>query len=297
MMKKHIILSVLLVLVSCQSEETLDKNSVLSIDKIVQTDLDKWLIHNYVHPYNIEVEYQFAQESAFDSGLLYAPNASSVMPVAQAVKAMGWDLLQQEMGNSFKSVLPLYVRLYRGANKDDQGIERMSIASNSPLRMTLFRVDEFVAKDEASAIRLMRNFFNNYAKLLIWKKPYDKVSFEKLNYLPYRKDIQKGGNIYELNSVVGGYFSLSAARFDSDEDFAETVSVLLSYSPSQVDEMIRQAGVAVSQDAQDVEKARLYQKTLEAKRQFVVDYFKNEYHIDLYQLSYLSLEKRQAYLK
>lgn len=292
--------------VACQKRDALSATSVLSAQEQGDRELNQWIETHYVKPYNVEVAYRWASEGTFDQVLLYPPSSANVQEVLQAMRQIGFELFEQEMGTEFYNMLPLTIQLYGGVNDTNEDnkekvasevIEQMFISGNSPLKMTIFRVDEF-QKDETSVRRLMRNFFNNYAKLFIWKKPYDRETFEALNRFPYRKDIQKGGNIYEINSnVYNGFFSLSAARHNVDEDFTETVSMMLSFSPTQIDAMIEQAATPLSEDPKDVEDAQKARQILEAKRKFVTDYFKKEYHLDLNRLSYLCVEKRQAYLK
>lgn len=147
-------------------------------------------------------------------------------------------------------------------------------------------------------IRLSRNVQNNMAKLMAYHKKFDLEEFSNLNFRKYKlDDFGEKKEASELSSVpfYVGFYSFSAARYDVYEDFAETMSVLLSYPKHEVDQMIEYAATPADDYYKEVERARQAKKTLEAKRDFVTKYLKEEFDIDINVLNLQNLIRLKKY--
>jgi len=58
-LKITIIISALFSLFSCQKEEGLRDESVITYNKTLNTEFDQWIIENITTPYNVEVKYKW----------------------------------------------------------------------------------------------------------------------------------------------------------------------------------------------------------------------------------------------
>lgn len=295
-MKKYVLIIFLFSFFSCH-KETIDKTkTVLTIEKESNIALQKWINKSYTNPYNISVSYKWQNVSTYDESILYPPQQDKVKQVLEATKKLWLDLFKEKLTEDFiYDFLPLEIKLYGGANIED-GYESLNVGS-SPLTMSLFRVDSY-QKDQEHVYRLMRNIFNNYVKLLIWKKPFDRLAFQKYNRFPYSQNHQRGEDIYEKNVFDTGFYSLPASWVGVDEDFAETVSMILTHSTSEIDDMINEAStIPIGASYREIQERTETRRVLEWKRDFVIKYFKDQYNLDLYKLSYTSVIRMQNYLK
>ncbi|MBV7440363.1 putative zinc-binding metallopeptidase [Weeksellaceae bacterium TAE3-ERU29] len=302
-MKKYIIPSfaffVSLLFIQCSDDDSLREESVIQMQEKPNTELQTWIDETYQKPYNIEIAYQWSSESTFKNTLLYPPEEEKVKMYLKALKSVWIDLYNEMGGEDFiKNLSPTEIKLFGDANIDGFGVERLQVTEKSPFPFTLFRVNEF-QNNKQSVERLVRNVQNNTAKLMALRKPFDKEAFAKLNMRPYRlNDIGSGRDIYKIStSFYQGFYSFPAGRFSVDEDFAETLSVLLTYPKHEVDQMIEYASTPSDSYYKEVERARQAKVTLEAKRDFVAKYLKDKYDIDLYLLNIKSLVYIQNYLK
>lgn len=73
------------------------------------------------------------------------------------------------------------------------------------------------------------------------------------------------------------------------------MSVLLSYPKHEVDQMIEYAATPADDYYKEVERARQAKKTLEAKRDFVTKYLKEEFDIDINVLNLQNLIRLKKY--
>ena len=89
-MKRYIILTFVclgmaLALSSCR-KETLDPQSIITVDEQQQNDFDKWLEANYVYPYNIQVKYRYEMNESDFSYYTIAPELEYSIMMAHIVK-------------------------------------------------------------------------------------------------------------------------------------------------------------------------------------------------------------------
>ncbi|MRJ11152.1 hypothetical protein EDL98_08690 [Ornithobacterium rhinotracheale] len=291
-------LSGLLFLASCEGSEDLSPKSVIEVAQTPNSEFQTYLNQNFEKPYNIAVNYQWQSNNAFGKAKLYPPEEEKAFEMSKALKATWVDLYTEVVGEEFfKKMAPTEVNLFGNANIDTFGVENWQLQNDSPFPFTIFRVDRF-SRNIHDLTRLSRNVQNNMAKLMMYRKKIDAEAFAKLNFYKYQlSDYGKDVDIAELPSRVFalGFYSVSAYRHDVYEDFAETLSVLLSFPKHEIDEMIEYASTPSDDYYKEVERARLAKKTLEAKRDFVTKYLKDEFDIDLNVLNLQNLIRLRKY--
>ncbi|MRJ08352.1 hypothetical protein EQP59_09180 [Ornithobacterium rhinotracheale] len=292
-------LSGLLFLASCEGSEDLSSKSVINVSQTPNSEFQTYLNQNFEKPYNIAVNYQWQNNSSFDRMQLFPPNEAKAYEVAKALNVIWIDLYMQVAGKELlKEMSPAEIKLFGNANIDSFGVEKWQLSNDSPFPFTIFKVDDFNKNNEESMIRLSRNVQNNMAKLMAYHKKFDLEEFSNLNFRKYKlDDFGEKKEASELSSVpfYVGFYSFSAARYDVYEDFAETMSVLLSYPKHEVDQMIEYAATPADDYYKEVERARQAKKTLEAKRDFVTKYLKEEFDIDINVLNLQNLIRLKKY--
>lgn len=97
--------------------------------------------------------------------------------------------------------------------------------------------------------------------------------------------------------MYNGFYSIPATRYNVEEDFAETVSVILSTPKQEINRIIEAASTPSDNYIKEIKRAENAKKTLEAKRNFVTKYFKEEYNINIDILNVKCLIRMQNYLK
>lgn len=287
-------------LFNCEdSTEALSAKSVIEIPSSVEdSEAQTFLNENFKQPYNIFINYQWQSNGTFDKTQLYPPNEARAFEVSKALKTIWVDLYAEVAGEEFmKEMAVAEVKLFGNPNIDSFGVEKWQLRNDSPFPLSIFRVDEF-ERDAKHLTRLSRNIQNNMAKLMMYRKSFDTEAFAKLNFRKYRlSDVGKDIDVATLSPGAFnlGYYSIPASRYDVYEDFAETLSILISYPKYQIDEMIEYAGTPIDDYYKEVERARQAKKTLEAKRDFVTKYLKNEFNIDINVLNLKNLIRIKEY--
>lgn len=280
------------------SEETLATKSVVEDNKLPNSPLSQWIQENFTQPYNIEVKYQWQQESTYDKSTLYPPKEEKAQHYLKALKYLWIDLYKEIAGQDFiKTLSPYEIKLFGGANIDGFGVERMQLAGNQYFPVSLFNIDEF-EKDSLKIKKLTRNIQNHTAKLMILKKPFDKEKFAKLNTFPYiLSNTGAGADIYTaVYPSYTGFYSIPATRYNVEEDFAETFSVLVTTPRQEINRMIESAATPTDDYLKEVKRAENARRTLEAKRNFVTQYLNDEYNINIDVLTVKNLIRMQNYL-
>lgn len=298
---KNLIFISLLLFISCTPREELDSSSVV-INEIKNIDsLDHWLYQTYTLPYNIDVKYRWDANATGLSNTTTPPIREQVKPTMEAIEKLWLEVYTKVAGKDFmKTYAPREIYLYGSKNLDREGNEQIK-SKHSPIQMPLFRVNEFNPKDSVAVAIVTRMAHHQFAKTLIQKKPIDREAFYQLNFYNYNDNWGRGSaQLYDLATRASdfGYYSMLAARGSVEEDFAETVSALLCNTNIEVDDMIyNYAGYADPYTPNDAERAKNAIKTLNAKKEFVIKYFKDNFNINFNRLQFESNVQIKTYLK
>lgn len=284
---------------SC-SEDELENESVLLENNINPNEIDKWIHENYTKPYGIAVYYKSDASSPYDN--VYPPKKDKVIPTLKALKKLWISLFDDPKtgGENFiKTTRPLKMNLYGGENT---GNGRLEIATpGSALTMHIYNVDSFKEKDSASVFKLLRISYHNYAKRLLEAKPMNKDKWKKITLHQFYDNWQGDyGEIYSPFYSPGyffGFYSL-LARKNMEDDFAETMSVLLTHSKQEMDSLIKLSKHNYGPGNPYFDYlAQHAHVSLINKHKFVDEYLKENWQIHLNRLQNLSLSKKYDYLK
>ncbi|SDD86629.1 substrate import-associated zinc metallohydrolase lipoprotein [Riemerella columbipharyngis] len=297
-----IIIPALLLFISCNNRDELNEESVLVKEIKNNDELDTWLYNNYTKSYNIDVKYRWDANNIGLSNTTTPVEREQVKPTMEALKILLIEPYKKVTGDNFlKTYAPKEIYLYGSRNLDTEGYEQIK-SNHTPLQMPLFRVNDFKKTDSASVVKILRMAQHHFIKALIHKKPFDKEAFFALNFYSYNDNWGQldPDKLYDLASRASdfGYYSMFAARGGVEEDFAETASALLCNTKQEVDDMIYSyAGYEDPYVPDDKIRAKNAIKTLEAKRDFIIKYFKDNFDVNFKRLQFETNVQLKTYIR
>ncbi|WP_142688142.1 substrate import-associated zinc metallohydrolase lipoprotein [Chitinophaga polysaccharea] len=282
-MKKYLLICSLLliaIIISCKKDDKLDDVVLNGLGGTwKRTALDNWLYDSLTAPYNIELKYKWDQSEFDMSYTLVPPREEQVIPVARAIRNLWIEPYDQATGTALfmKMYSPKLVVLsgVPAARTDGAGI--MGVAEDG-LKIILYDVNSFSKKDKRAIDRIMHLLHHEFTHILNQKKAYP-VEFNKVSAGSYTDGWQQAENPVSL-SFVSNY-----AMKAPEEDFAEMVAFMLGRGKEEYE--------AYLHTAPDYEKG--IQK-LREKEALVVQYFKDAYHIDFYDLQTRVQQAKKAFM-
>ena len=267
-MKKIYIAAVLaLSLAACNNKENLSSESVLKPRTTAKTPLDTYIYNNFQQPYNIMVTYNYI-DADFEMGkYFYPPTEAKVQPMLEIVKKVWIDSYTQVAGQNFiKSVAPRQISLIGGYNVNPSGTITLGFA-DSGMKITLFNVDQLDVTQHEATRQYFHTIQHEYCHIINQRKPYSE-EYGKITPSGYTSNWY---NVKLVDANNAGFIT-PYSMLNDIEDFAEMTSGMLSMSKTAWDAKVN----AISD-----EKGRAFIRKKEA---FVVEYFKSEWNIDIYQL-------------
>ncbi|MBW4360893.1 zinc-binding metallopeptidase [Flavobacterium taihuense] len=265
--KKALLISTLVLLSACSSEESLTA-SILDTTKPQQSELDVWIGQIYLTPYNIEVLYKWNQNLVDGNRYLYPPTQTKIKPALEIVQRIWLNTYTTIGGSKFvKLIAPRQLVLVGGVNLNSTGTKTLGEAEGGQ-RITLFETDYVDKTDRESVKQFIHTIQHEYIHILNQHKPFDEKSFAKITPTGYT------ANWYETKDAEANEegFITAYAKSNIIEDFAEMASMMLVNSKDEYEAII--AGITNPKAQSDIR----------AKEALVVKYFKEAFNIDFYKL-------------
>lgn len=265
--KKIVVLSTVLFLGSCASDEPL-KESILDVSIPSKTALDNWIDTNYLNTYNINVQYKWNQNAVDNNRFLYPPIQSKVQPVLEIVQKIWLDSYKTVAGPDFvKNIAPREFVLVGGINLNTTGTVTLGLAEGGQ-RITLFETDNVNKKDRENVKRFVHTIQHEYIHILNQHKPFDEKTLSKITPTGYTS------NWYATSTTVAREegFITDYARSNINEDFAEMAAIMLINSKAEYAAIL--AGITDQTAVANIKK----------KEVVVVKYFKDAFGVDFYKL-------------
>ncbi len=279
-MKKILILIIVLLpfLQGCRPEEdSLGDSSNLDVSTPDLTTLDLWLRDNFTKDFNIEVHYRWNENIVDFNNFLRPPTVDKVQPAMEAIKTIWLDTYSEVGGADFvKRIAPRELVLVGGQNRNQNGTVTLGQAEQGA-RVALFEIDDLDLSDKSRVLRFLGTVQHEYVHILNQTVPFDEVNYGNITPSSYTAQWNQR-SLTEANELG---FITKYSRDSVLEDFAEMVKVILSNTNDEYNAII---------DAipSDVGKANIRRK-----EQIIVNYFKAEFAIDLYELQRVAAENVQ----
>lgn len=238
-----LITSVTFTFYSCQKEDDLRSESVVTTQKAYQNDLDKWIYENLTKPYNVEVKYKWDANEITTKFHVTPPKMEKVREFLEAYLNLWIKPYEEESkagGNPdflYKYMPKLLVLVGTPAYNED-GTITLGQAEGGR-KVTIFDIDNF-ANVEVSQ-------WDTPAKILEKKRDVVMTSFHTLHhefahimhqtkfYPNVFKDISKGDytarwmDVDDVKANTKGFIT-PYSMLNENEDFVEIVAAILNYS-------------------------------------------------------------------
>lgn len=282
-------LSLAIIIASCYKEDELgsvDNIPGLGGDTWTPGPIDKWIVDNLTTPYNIGVKYKWDQGELQDdfNKQLVPPKEEKVIPIMDAIKQAWINPYIDEGGIMFfKNISPKFFILV-GSPAYLNGAIKLGTAEGGR-KVTLYDVNNFrikgmpgyVLSDTDNVKRVFATIHHEYAHILDQNIKIP-IEFSQSSASSYTSDWL---NVTPGEARNEGFISQYAIS-GKDEDWAEMVSLMLVEGRAWFDQYvngINYTGTTANGTTAAVAKARLRQK--EAS---VVNYFKQAWNIEFYNL-------------
>jgi substrate import-associated zinc metallohydrolase lipoprotein len=270
-MKKIFFYITLVTLLTACTKDELDPDSVLlgmGGDQWERTELDDWLYHEFVVPYNMEIKYKW-DPYELDLSKNYVPvKEEKVRELMTAVKKVWIESYAKAAGspNIIKSLSPKRYVLIGSLEYDSNGTATLGNAEGEN-KIRLFDVNAFDITDEAMVRRVMGTVEHEFVHTLtaVVKYPEEWQTICKDDYDGNYRTMTDDPAVYAPLGFVTRY-----AHSNPDEDIAETVKLIVLNGQAWFNDYVAFAGVVGG-------------PRLRAKEAILVNYYKSNYNIDFYE--------------
>ncbi len=237
----------------------------------ILNNLDTWLRSSFVSPYNIEVLYKWDINDTDIDRYLHPPLESSVKPVAEALQK-AWIEPYTEVGGAdfIKKIAPRQFTLAGSFNYNPNSPTITLGVAEAGTKITLFNIDFLDFTDINSIKQPLKTVQHEYGHILNQNIPFD-IAYGQINPADYTA---QWFNRSDAQARELGYITAYGSSQEG-EDFVEMVSEMLTNSKEDFDAIVN--GIT-----SDRAKAIIRQKET-----IVVDYYKTNFNIDIYELQAL----------
>lgn len=275
-MKRYIYLAIavfsITLVVSCSDSADSVGESQIDTSTPQLSELDVWLRSTFVAPYNIEVQYEWDINQTDIDRYLHPPYEASVRPVAEALLKTWIEPYSTVGGDDFiKSIAPRQFTFVGSFNFNPTSPTITLGLAEAGTKITLFNIDFLDFTDINSIKQPLKTVQHEYAHILNQNIPID-PAYGQINPVDYTA---QWFNRTDAEARELGYITAYGSSQES-EDFVEVVSEMLTNSKADFDALID--GITNTQS----------QSILRLKESMVVDYYKTNFDIDIYELQALT---------
>lgn len=255
------------ILAACAPDDDVDDIELpeLSGESWVKGPLDSWLHDNFVVPYNIEVKYRFDRNELALNRTLVPPKEEKVIPVMETIRQTWIEPYELAAGPNFiKKLSPKQFVLVGSPEFNPNGTITLGTAEGGR-KVVLYVINDFERKDKAQVKQMLHTIHHEFAHILHQTLMYPE------EYRRITSNYTASWNDFSLEDARSRGFITQYARSSPDEDFVEMISIMLIEGKNGFNAIVNSAP----------EQAQPY---FRQKEQLVVNYFKETWNIDIYNL-------------
>lgn len=283
-MKKYLLYALLAVstgtaLVSC-SEDDLNAESVITIDKKQANEFDKWLTANFVNPYNLEFKYRYEYKETDANYYTIPAELNQAIEMAHLVKYLCLESYDEVAGIDFtRNYFPKMIFTIGEWEYRNNGTIILGTAeSGKKILLTgVNYLDTYKSSPAALNHYYFKTIHHEFTHILNQTKEYS-AEFKLITGNSYVAD-SWSKEPFDVGYLERGFISDYAQHSDT-EDFAEMMSLYVTNSKEQWDEWMAEAGENGA-------------PLLQAKLDIVKSYMKDSWGVDMDKLRDTIL-RRQA---
>ena len=276
---KYLAIAAFAVFAASCHEKPLDYcNSQIIDSKVEQNDFDKWLVENYIEPYNIMFKYRMEKnESDFNYWLVPATYENSIK-MAKLMKFLCLEPYDEITGSRefIKSYYPKMIHLVGSGAYRNNGTFVLGTAEGG-LKITMYFVNEMQLDPDYLNEYYFKTMHHEFAHILNQTKPYS-TDFNAISGSEYVTDTWSDAWASDAEAQKSGFISQYASS-EAGEDFVELLSIYVTNPASYWNNIIKNAGAGAD--------------IINAKFEIVYNYMLNSWNIDLNELRDV-IQERQA---
>lgn len=269
------------------ADEKLSPNSVITADKRTPTPLDLWLDRYYVSTYNINFKYRY--EDIESDMKYYTVPASYQMAIKMAnlVKYSCLEAFDEVAGPDFtKANFPKLIYLTGNWEYKNNGTFILGTAEGGKkilLAGTNF-IDKFIQSAEDINTYYLKTVYHEFTHILNQTKPYS-ADFKLVTGSGYVADKWSESPYANTNYCYEHGFISAYAQHSDVEDFAEMFSIYVTSSPKKWNAWL------------DIANAKGQKDNILTKLDYVRNYMRESWNIDIDKLRDVYLQERRRYRK
>ena len=305
-MKKYIYIilaaAIALVSLSSCSKETLDEQSVITMDEQEPNEFDKWLEANFVNPYNILFKYRYEMNESDYSYYTIPADMDCAIMLAHIVKHLCIDSYDEVAGTNFtRQYFPKMFFLigeweYRNNGTyilgTAEGGKKILLSGVNYLPYVLSGQWGSYGDDPKAGLNhyYIKTIHHEFTHILNQTKdfPADFTQVTSSSYVTDSWSTSDYGTYYRQRGFVSTY-----SQHSDREDFAEVVSLYITNSEETWESWLDDAGRKVTDDDVDDAEFKASFPTLssgdtfpgkdniKAKLDIAKSYMKTTFEIDL----------------
>ena len=221
---------------SCSGDD-LESTSIFKDSEQPKSAFDQWIYANYVVPYNIDLKYRLEdKETDFQHYLVPADREKSEK-LARVVLYCWLQAYDEVAGIDFtRTYAPKIIQFVGSYAHNKKGTVKMGTAEDG-LKVTLYAVN-FFKTDKNTLNDYFQIMHHEFSHILLQNKDYD-TEFRTISDTKYVTG--EWSTIQESDALKAGFIN-AYAMSEYNEDFAETLSFYLIYTPQQWAQKMRTAG-------------------------------------------------------
>ncbi len=274
------ILTLFVFAVSCDDSENSVGESQIDTSTPILNELDIWLRDTFVEPYNIEILYKWDINDTDIDRYLHPPYQSSVKPVAEALQKIWIEPYSTLGGEDFiKKIAPRQFTFVGSFNYNPNSPTITLGVAEAGTKITLFNIDylDFTNADDIK--QPLKTVQHEYGHILNQNIPID-VAYGQINPENYTA---QWFNRSDAEARELGYITAYGSSQEG-EDFVEMVSEMLTNSKEEFDAIV---------ESIESEEAK---SQIREKEAMVVEYYKTNFNIDIYELQELTEAATQEFI-
>ncbi|MBE7172117.1 MAG: hypothetical protein INR73_16130 [Williamsia sp.] len=267
------ILCLLVLFAACRKDEKLNLQQPVGLggDTTASTAIDKWLRDSLTTPYNIDVKYRWDPSNASLYKTVTPADESRVIPLFSALKRTWINPYNDETGSELfmKKYTPKQFVLIGSVEYDYYSVTLGQAEGGN--NIVLFDVNQNFDKSAIVSLRrAIHTAHHEFGHILHQTVLYPLDFVGTSGKLGLANYTATWFNISDADALQQGYVT-SYAMSGKDDDFVETIAVMLTEGRQKFQEMKAAANATARQ-------------ALQQKEDYVVSYYKQVWNIDFYSL-------------
>ncbi len=250
---------------SC-TEEELDE-SIFDTSEPQRNEFDKWLLSNYVYPYNIDLKYRMEDIESDMNYELVPADLGNAVRLSKLVKYLWLEAYDEVAGVDFtRTYVPKIIHLVGSPAYQSNGSITLGTAEGG-LKVTLYLVNWLEIDIDFLNYFYFKTMHHEFGHILHQTKKFD-PDFQKISDGHY-----VGGDWVNksLSFALSEGFISPYSMNEVNEDFVEIIATFVTNTQAYWDDLLKTAGANGA-------------TIINQKFDVVQKYMKNSWNIDIYEL-------------